>query len=336
MQRLHQKAIADLKLLMKWLPYSQILILICFVALLRIASEDLSRRRNKTLASPALKIKKVRQIATKITVKVADQELLGSGILIKQQDNRYTVITNQHVLRAGEEPYTVQTFDGKVHPATVVPIPASSRYDIALLEFTAKQENYSTATIANSSDLKVGEPVFAVGFPDQDQTLAANTTKLSHNLLQGLAFTKGRVSVILDQALEEGYQIGYTNEVYKGMSGGALLNLEGWLVGVNGKHAYPLWEAPDFYEDQSQPCPPLQELIIRSSLAIPLEKVIDAIPEVDWKSLPDGSISSEETNWSSIAINRAENNPEKLIATMQAEAAKSESCEALDLNSPQD
>jgi len=107
----------------------------------------------------------------------------------------------------------------------------------------------------------------------------------TNNLIQELAFTKGRVSVILDQALEEGYQIGYTNEVQKGMSGGALLTIQGFLVGVNGKHAYPLWEAPDFYEDQSQPCPPLQELIIRSSLAIPLEKIIDSTPEVSWQSL---------------------------------------------------
>ena len=316
--------------MMKWLQYSQLLIIICFLTVLGRVSGDVSRRKNKTLASQPseLKIEEVRQIATKITVKISNQEFLGSGIIIQKQDKRYTIITNQHVLRAGEEPYRIQTFDGKIHPATVIPTQASSRYDIALLEFVAKEDNYQTVTMGNSSNLKVGEPVFAVGFPYQDQeTNSANPKKLPHNILQELAFTKGRVSVILDRALEEGYQIGYTNEVQKGMSGGALLTVEGWLVGVNGKHAYPLWEAPDFFEDQSQPCPPLQELIIRSSLAIPLEKIIKSTPEVSWQSLSTAPILSDDQTWSSMAINATETNPEKLITTMQAEAAKSKRCE---------
>ena len=315
---------------MKWLQYSHLLILIGFLTVLGIVSGYISQRKNKTLASQpsAVMIKEVNQIAAKITVKIWSQEFLGSGIIIQQQDNRYIVITNQHVLRAAAAPYKIQTFDGKIHRATTISTPASSRYDIALLEFAADENNYQTVTLGNSSDLKVGEPVLAVGFPDQYQEAnSASPKELSHNILQELAVTKGRVSVVLDQALEEGYQIGYTNEVQKGMSGGALLTIQGALVGVNGKHAYPLWEAPDFYEDQSQPCPPLQELIIRSSLAIPLEKIIDATPEVSWQSLPAATISSDDKTWSSITINAKETNPQRLIAKMQAEAASSKRCE---------
>ncbi len=310
---------------MKWVQYSQLLkLLICFLTVLGIASGDVSHRKSKTLASQPSAL----QIANKITVKIWNQEFLGSGIIIQKQDNRYNVITNQHVLREGEEPYTIQTFDGKIHPVTVIPTQASSRYDIALLEFKTNEDNYQTVTMGNSSDLKVGEPVFAVGFPYQYQEANSATQKKSTNhILHELAFTKGRVSVILDRALEEGYQIGYTNEVQKGMSGGALLTIQGFLVGVNGKHAYPLWEAPDFYEDQSQPCPPLQELIIRSSLAIPLEKIIDATPEVSWQSLPQEPIFSDDETWLSIIVDPTEKNPEDLIATMQAEAASSKSCE---------
>ncbi|MEM9273057.1 MAG: serine protease [Cyanobacteria bacterium P01_F01_bin.143] len=315
---------------MKWLQYSKLLALICFLTLLGIVSGDVYQRKSKILASQPseLRIEKVRQIATKITVKISNQESLGSGIIMQQQDGRYLVITNQHVLRAGEKPYDIQTFDGKTHLAKVIPTQASSRYDIALLEFTNTEVDYQTVTIGNSLNLEVGEPVFAVGFPYKYQdTNSATSKELSDDSLQGLAFTKGRVSVILDQALEEGYQIGYTNEVQKGMSGGALLTIEGALVGVNGKHAYPLWEAPDFYEDQSQPCPPLQELIIRSSLAIPLEKIIDAVPEVSWASLPNSLVSNNDETWSTIAIAPTEEDPEKLIATMQAEAWSSKRCE---------
>ena len=315
---------------MKWLQYSKLLVLICFLTVLGIVSGDVYQRKSKILASQPseIRIEKVRQIATKITVKILNQESLGSGIIMQQQDGRYLVITNQHVLRAGEEPYNIQTFDGKTHLAKVIPTQASSRYDIALLEFTSDQVDYQTVTIGNSLDLEVGEPVFAVGFPYKYQeTNSARSKELSDDSLQGLAFTKGRVSVILDQALEEGYQIGYTNEVQKGMSGGALLTIEGSLVGVNGKHAYPLWEAPDFYEDQSQPCPPLQELIIRSSLAIPLTKIIDAVPEVSWATLPNSLVSDDDETWSSVAIAPEEKDPEKLIATMQAEASSSKRCE---------
>jgi len=319
---------------MKWLQSSKLLMLICFLAVLGIVSGDVYQRKSKTLASQPseLKIEKVRQIATEITVKISNQESLGSGIIMQRQDDSYLVITNQHVLRAGEKPYNIHTFDGKSHPAKVIVTRASSRYDIALLEFTSKKDNYQTVTLGNSLNLEVGEPVFAVGFPYQyqesDSDTASNIAKgLSRNVLQGLAFTKGRVSVILDQALEEGYQIGYTNEVQKGMSGGALLTIEGLLVGVNGKHAYPLWEAPDFYEDQSQPCPPLQELIIRSSLAIPLGKIIDATPEVPWQSLPDNLVSDNAGTWSSLAIAPTEKDTEELIATMQAEALSSKRCE---------
>ena len=315
---------------MKWLHNSQLLILICFLTGLRIFSGDVSQKKSKTLASqPSVqKIEKVRQMATQITVKISNQELLGSGIIIQKPDHKYIVITNQHVLRAGEEPYKIQTFDGKIHPAKVIPTQVSSRYDIALLEFSANGENYQTVRMGNSSDLTVGEPVFAVGFPYQYQeNNAAAPKELINNLPQELAFTKGRVSVILDQALEEGYQIGYTNEVHKGMSGGALLTLDGFLVGVNGKHAYPLWEAPDFFEDQSQPCPPLQELIIRSSLAIPLEKIINATPEVSWQPLSQEGIFSNNRSWSSIIVDSQETNPEELITKMQTEAAKSKSCE---------
>ena len=239
-------------------------------------------------------------------------------------------------LEQGKNPYKVQTFDGKIHPAKVIPTQVSSRYDIALLEFPANGENYQTVIMGKSSDLKVGEPVFAVGFPYQYQenNSAAPKELTNNNMQKDLAFTKGRVSVILDQALEEGYQIGYTNEVHKGMSGGALLTIDGFLVGVNGKHAYPLWEAPDFFEDQSQPCPPLQELIIRSSLAIPVEKIINATPEVSWPSLLDIRIASDDQTWLSIPIDPKEKNSQELkksIATMQAEAVSSKNCQESNL-----
>ncbi len=54
------------------------------------------------------------------------------------------------------------------------------------------------------------------------------------------------------------------------MSGGPLLNRQGCVVGVNGMHAYPLWDAPLIYADGSQVDERLHQTIVRLSWAVPI------------------------------------------------------------------
>ena len=56
-----------------------------------------------TRLSPA----QVKQQATDITVKILSTEFLGSGILLKKNGNIYTILTNAHVLEAGQRPYNI-------------------------------------------------------------------------------------------------------------------------------------------------------------------------------------------------------------------------------------
>ena len=289
-----------------------------------VLSRDVPQWQNKekTLtSSPDLVASQINQIAAEITVKIQAQNFLGSGIIVHQQDNKYLVLTNQHVLRAGEPPFAIQTANGKIYQGEVITPPTSSD-DLALLSFISEGDRYKAASIGNSARLQEGELVFAAGFPanliaESDRNTQAidrervtkNTTSLQTR--SDFNFTQGKVAVILDKPLQQGYQIGYTNHVLKGMSGGPLLDRQGKVVGVNGRHAYPLWEAPDFYEDNSQLCPPLQELVTRSSLAIPIEKALALALQANFKI--DSSHSNSPQNYQLLSTITTENNSQAAI-----------------------
>ncbi len=305
-----------------WNATSQVIKrILCLVGTGMFLSGDVAHLSLESLASvsPQKLFNQINQVASDISVKILDQDFLGSGFIVQQTGQKYIVITNQHVLRAGESPYLIQTVDGKKHLAKVISKMNDDayNYDLAILEFET-DITYPTAKIGNSFHLEVGEPVFAVGFP-YNQFPGQRTPTLFEqsdlNQSPGLAIKQGRIAIILNQALEEGYQIGYTNDVKKGMSGGPLLNYQGEVVGVNGKHAYPLWESPEVYQDGSEPCPALQELITRSSLAIPIEKSIELEPQL--KSL--SSSFNPETIADVTEPKLHLDNPQ-LVARMQAEA----------------
>ena len=269
-------------------------------------------------------LKEIDRVAASISVKILDKEFLGSGFIVQQNQGQYIVVTNQHVLRAGETPYRIQTPDGKIHLAEVVndSIKSDYEYDLAILRFNAKTD-YPTAKIGSSLYLEVGEPIYAAGFPYTEIDTKTSSESVSNSYTDkktGLTIKTGRIAIILNQALIEGYQIGYTNDVKKGMSGGPLLNSRGEVVGVNGKHAYPLWESPELYQDGSQLCPALEKLITRSSLAIPIEKSIELNPQL--KSVKPAS-DVEITRRSNLLESDSE-----LVAKMQQQAqATVQSCE---------
>jgi serine protease Do len=319
------------KHLLNFKPQATMLV-VCITSMGMFLSGDASQFKAKTFASvsPQKLPGEINRIAASISVKIMGKGFLGSGFIVQQQGEKYAVLTNQHVLRAGELPYRIQTPDGKTHDAEVVSDLTSTEYDLALLQFKASDIGYHRAVIGNSLYLEVGESIFAAGFPDTE--LETKTPAIfeqqEQGKLSGLALKPGRIAIILNKALEEGYQIGYTNDVKKGMSGGPLLNSRGEVIGVNGKHAYPLWDAPELYQDGSEPCPALQKLITRSSLAIPIEKSIELAPQLKSLRLPADDEATHESSLSSTALNSATSDDSiKLVIKMQAEAAKSENCQ---------
>ena len=210
--------------------------------------------------SNGLSTEQLQQLAQSITVKIfSGDRNNGSGIVIQRQGQRYSVATNEHVLTLGA-PYRIQTPDGRFHEATVDRGFNFNGQDLAVLQFSANAD-YAIASLGNASDLTVGDPVFAAGFP-----FGANPDRRL-----GFVFTQGQITLLSDRAVNGGYQIGYTNNIQKGMSGGPVLNRQGQVVAINGMHAYPLWGDPYVFLDGTRPDAAIRDIMTRSSLAIPIE-----------------------------------------------------------------
>lgn len=206
----------------------------------------------------------VRQIAQAITVKVHVGDSRGSGVLIAKKGQTYTVLTNAHVVSRSKS-YRIQTPDGKFHQAVIKNQGDSLKgNDLAVLEFQSST-NYSIAALGNSSALLEGEEVYTAGFPfDQDN----------------LNLTAGKISVVVSKPLVGGYQIGYTNTTIQGMSGGAVLNQEGKLIGVIGMGANAILNNAYLYEDGTKPNDTTIAKLRDSSFAVPIATILKVAPQL--------------------------------------------------------
>ncbi|NES00399.1 MAG: trypsin-like peptidase domain-containing protein [Symploca sp. SIO1B1] len=156
----------------------------------------------------------LQNIAHKITVKVVLEQAMGSGVLIhRQEDFTHTVVTNAHVLRPGISVYKVQTSDGLIHEAQWIESYRFQGDDLAILQFRSPEVGYEVALLKPAfTFLARDAEVFAGGYP-----LLTNQSTLSE-----FVFKSGKVSVLLHQRMEGGYQVGYSIDISQGMSGGPL------------------------------------------------------------------------------------------------------------------
>ncbi|MBF2028227.1 MAG: trypsin-like peptidase domain-containing protein [Oscillatoriales cyanobacterium C42_A2020_001] len=225
----------------------------CMVNQVAVAPKPFSLRGN----SPTSDV--LYERTRSITVRVKAGRSGGSGILIQRQGQTYTVLTNRHVVSVGA-PYVIQTPDGRSHPASLVKKFDFRGNDLATLQFRSKA-NYAIAPLTSTHHLLAGDPVVSAGFPLESPPKRAN----------GLLITVGKISLLPQKAFVGGYQIGYTNLIQQGMSGGPVLNLRGEVIGVNSLHAYPLWGDPYIFQDGSKPPQAQRKTIIQSSWAVPIE-----------------------------------------------------------------
>lgn len=142
----------------------------------------------------------------------------GSGTGFVWDDNGY-IVTNYHVVH-GAERFRVTLADNTTHDAFFVGGEPSQ--DLAVLRIDARSLRLNPIKLGRSSDLQVGQKVFAIGSPfGLDQTL---TTGVISGLGREIRAMNGRVirDVIQTDAA-----------INPGNSGGPLLDSEGRLIGVN-------------------------------------------------------------------------------------------------------
>lgn len=158
----------------------------------------------------------------------------GSGIIIGENNTELLIVTNYHVVADSTELSVYFSFDESEEEQNVVSAKIKgydSQKDLAVISVklsdipTETKEKISIATVGDSSQLKVGEQVVAIG----------------NALGYGQSVTTGIVSA-LDREVSVSGNNGeiITNKLIQtdaainpGNSGGALINMRGEVIGIN-------------------------------------------------------------------------------------------------------
>ena len=159
--------------------------------------------------------------AQAITVRI-EGATQGSGVLVKRYGNRYTVLTAWHVVsgqKPGEE-LDIYMPDGKRHQMEQNSLKRLGQVDMAVLTFTSTN-SYELARIGDVKSLNKDDQLLVAGFPN------GNNGRLKYD--------NGKLVANAAVGIDQGYQLLYTNQTVLGMSGGAVLNVNGSLIGMHGR-----------------------------------------------------------------------------------------------------
>jgi len=157
-----------------------------------------------------------------INTRIGTSSAAGTGMIISSSGE---ILTNNHVVTGSTSIKVTVQGRSQTYSAHVVGVDISQ--DVAVIQIDQNVSGLPTVTLANSSSLKVGDTVVAVGnalgqggtphatqgqITDLDQTITASTGGNSSETLNGM---------IQSDAL-----------IYEGDSGGALVNTAGQVVGM--------------------------------------------------------------------------------------------------------
>lgn len=156
---------------------------------------------------------------TKPEMKEFRQQGIGSGVIVRKTGKQVYILTNNHVVGTADE-IDVTLSDGRVFNAELVG--KDPRKDLALVAFTSS-ENIPVARIGDSDSAGVGDWVIAVGNPMgfESTVTAGIVSAVGRESIPGMGVAQLTDYIQTDAAINQGN------------SGGALVNIEGEVIGIN-------------------------------------------------------------------------------------------------------
>jgi len=151
---------------------------------------------------------------------VAQQKVgAGTGFLVTEDGY---ILTNRHVVGDESASYTVLLSDGTQKKATV--LYKDTDYDLAVVKIDGR--GYTKTTLGESSSLKLGQTVIAIG-----NALGEYSNSVSTGIISGLNRT---IQAQTGTTVEKLTGVIQTDAaINPGNSGGPLLDLNGNVIGVN-------------------------------------------------------------------------------------------------------
>lgn len=205
----------------------------------------------------------------------------GSGVIYKKQGDTAYIATNHHVVD-GAEQVVVTLADGTELEADV--LGSDVWTDLAVLKVSSGEID-TVAEFGDSSVLKSGEPVIAIGNPLGLQFSGSVTTGV-------ISGTERAIPVDINNDGQEDWQAEVLQTdaaINPGNSGGALLNAQGQVIGINSMKI-------------------AQEAVEGIGLAIPINAAIPIISELE----QDGEVSRPSLGIASLELRQVPGEIRKL------------------------
>lgn len=142
----------------------------------------------------------------------------GSGVIYTTANGKGYIVTNNHVI-SGAAKVKVILASGQTIAAKVVGKDSTS--DLAVLSIDSKYVT-QTASFGDSSSLQSGQTVIAIGSPEGSEYASTVTQGIISSPSRTITYNSNQMTVIQTDAA-----------INSGNSGGALVNSDGQVIGIN-------------------------------------------------------------------------------------------------------
>ena len=163
----------------------------------------------------------IRQTVQKATIKIIGERIQGSGVIIEIVPGDYLVVTARHVIDNEDQSAKFILTNNDDYMATVYKhhFAMSDFADLAATRFRT-QGNVTAFKIESTSISNYNDKVWVAGYSGASYQ---DTLRIS----------PGCIMAISKFAEKDGYELIYSNPTTRGMSGGAIVNRKGYLIGIH-------------------------------------------------------------------------------------------------------